>query len=358
MIDKRVQSLRSKLSKQNIDALLITYPINRRYITGFTGSSGFALMTSDHAILITDPRYLIQSQQEAPDWTVVIHEGLPEKTIIDQCRVLGIRSLAFESEYVTFQMYRELKEYLREVQLIPVQGWIEKLRAQKSPKEIERIRQATAIVDQVFEKVLTELRPGMTEREVATRLEILLREQGASSSSFPTIVASGERSALPHGLASPKPLNKGDFVTLDFGAWYEGYTSDITRTVVLGLADEKQKEIYHIVLEAQQKAIASIAPGMSGKQVDRVARDCITVAGYGEYFGHATGHGIGLEVHELPLLRKTSEDILEEGMVVTVEPGIYVPGIGGVRIEDDVLVTLSGQEVLTKAPKHLIEIDC
>lgn len=358
MVYKPIQTLRNQLQQENIDALIITYPVNRRYITGFTGSFGFALITVDQTILITDARYLIQSQQEASSWSIVLHEGSVIKTVADQCRLCGIESLAFEADYVTYQTYCELKEYLPNVQLYPIREWIEALRIRKNPQEIERIRQATAIVDYTFETLLAELRPGLTERQVATRIEILLREQGASSSSFDTIVASGERSALPHGLASAKTLEKGDLIILDFGAWYQGYTSDITRTVVLGSANKKQKEIYEIVLEAQKRTIESIAPGRTGKQVDGVARDWISSHGYGDYFGHATGHGIGLEVHESPLLRKTSKETLQEGMVITIEPGIYLPGIGGVRIEDDVLVTASDREILTKAPKHLIEIDC
>lgn len=357
MVEARIQSLRNQLHQENIDALLVTYPVNRRYITGFTGSSGYALITVDQTILITDARYRIQSQQEAPSWSVIIHEGSMIKAIADQCRLLGVHSLAFEAEYVTVQMYHELKENAPSIYLYPVQGWLEKLRMRKSPKEIQSIRQAAAIVDGAFEALITELRPGMTELEVATRIEVLLRERGASSSSFQTIVASGERSALPHGQASTKVLEKGDLIILDFGAWYQGYTSDLTRTVVLGVADEKQKEIYEIVFEAQKRAIESITPGRTGRQVDRAARDWIDSHGYGDHFGHATGHGIGLEVHEAPTLRKTSDDLLQEGMVITIEPGIYLPGVGGVRIEDDVLVTSSGREVLTKAPKHLIEID-
>lgn len=356
-MNNRIQSLRKRLLKGNIDAFLVTYPINRSYITGFSGSSGFALVTNDQQILITDFRYKIQSQQEAPDWSVVFHQGAIDEVVVQQCQLHGVQSLAFEAEYVSYQMYQKLKQALGNVQLHPVTNWIEQLRVRKSKREIETIRRAVEIADTAFHQLIDELRPGMTELEVAARIETILREQGASSSSFETIVASGKRSALPHGRASQKPLEKGDFVILDFGATYEGYHSDMTRTVVMGRASKKQKEIYELVLQAQMQATQAIAPGITGKEVDRVARDWIASQGYGEYFEHATGHGIGLEVHEAPLLRRTSEDVLKAGMVVTVEPGIYLPDMGGVRIEDDVLVTETGQEVLTKAPKHLIEID-
>ena len=358
-MEERIQSLRAKLQQENIDAFLITYPVNRRYITGFSGSSGFALITVDQHILITDARYKVQSRQEAPDWTIVFHSNSIMETVAQQCRFYGVQTLAFEAEYVSYQMYCELKEWLPTVQLHPIGGWIEQLRVQKTDQEIEHIRRATEIVDFTFEKLMKELRPGLTELQVAARIETLLREQGASSSSFESIVASGKRSALPHGRASMKTLEKGDLVILDFGAWFQGYASDITRTIVLGPANKKQKEMYTLVLEAQTRAIESIAPGVTGKEVDQVARDWIASNGYGDFFEHATGHGIGLEVHESPLLRRTSEDRLEEGMVVTVEPGVYLPDFGGVRIEDDVLVTATGNEILTRAPKTtLIEIDC
>lgn len=357
-METRIQALRQQLQQTNLDALLITYPVNRRYLTGFSGSSGFALVTVDEQILITDFRYRLQSKQEAPEWSIVFHQDSIIESVVEQCQLHQIQSLAFEAEYVPYQMYRELKEALPDVQMKPVTGWIEQLRVVKSPQEIEQIRRATEIVDIAFTQLLEELRPGLTELQVASRIEALLREQGASSSSFETIVASGDRSALPHGRASMKTLEKGDFVILDFGAYFNGYASDITRTVVLGPASEKQKEVYQIVLEAQTKAIEAIAPGLMGKEIDQVARNWIVSKGYGDFFEHATGHGLGLEVHESPLLRRSSEEILQAGMVVTVEPGVYLPDFGGVRIEDDVLVTASGSEVLTTAPKHLIEIDC
>jgi Xaa-Pro aminopeptidase len=203
---------------------------------------------------------------------------------------------------------------------------------------------------------LQEIRPGMTEKEVALRLEVIMREHGATSSSFDTIVASGWRSALPHGVASDKVIEKGDLVTLDFGAYYQGYASDITRTVMMGKPTAKQKEIYQIVLEANKKAIAGVQPGKTGKEVDAIARNYIKEHGYGEYFGHSTGHGLGMEVHEKPLVSTRGEEALVPGMVITIEPGIYIPDLGGVRIEDDLIVTESGYENITNVSKEIIMI--
>ena len=236
---------------------------------------------------------------------------------------------------------------------VPTSRVVESLRAVKDEGERDAIRKAAAIADRAFERILEELRPGRTEREIALRLEFMMREMGADGASFDIIVASGPRSALPHGVASDRVLEKGDLVTLDFGASYRGYCSDITRTVVLGEPNDAQRRIYETVREAQQAAVDAIRPGMTGKEADRVARDRIKASGYEKYFGHGTGHGLGMEVHEAPRLSPRGEEILEPGMVVTVEPGIYLPEFGGVRIEDDVIVTEDGREVLTQSPKHL-----
>ena len=231
---------------------------------------------------------------------------------------------------------------------------IEKLRMIKTDDEIRTIRRAAEIADEAFSHILTFIKPGVTELEVSNELEFFMRRLGASESSFDTIVASGKRSALPHGVATGKTIENGDMVTLDFGALYDGYVSDITRTVAVGEPTEELKKIYHIVLEAQMRACSALKPGMTGKEADAVARDYIKDHGYGEAFGHSTGHGIGLEVHEGPGLSFRSDTVLKPGMVVTVEPGIYVPGLGGVRIEDDVLITEDGCELLTSSPKELI----
>lgn len=355
-MSKRIRLLQEKLKEVGQEALLVTHPANRRYISGFTGSSGVVLITTEEAFLITDFRYQIQAKEQAPDCHVII--GDLWQVVGEKCQELKLSSLAFEADYVTFSQYKRLESYLGDISLQPGDKWIESMRMIKDEEEIQLIRQAAQIADEAFEEILKEIRPGITEREIAFRLEVLMRERGATSSSFDMIVASGLRSALPHGTASDKALEKGDLLTLDFGAIYKGYVSDLTRTVVLGQPNEKQKEIYNIVLEACNRTIEALKPGLTGKDVDDIARDYIKSHGYGDYFGHSTGHGIGLEVHEDPHLSSRRGDcILQPGMVVTIEPGIYLPDLGGVRIEDDVLITESGYEVLTHSPKELIILD-
>ncbi len=356
-MEKRLARLRRLLKEHDIEALLISQPANRRYLTGFTGSSGWVVVTQQEQILITDFRYRGQVKDQAPHFEFVEHQGNPFadiKQILDRS---GIRSLAFEENHLTFSQHRKLIESLEGLQTVPVSDLVERLRLIKDEEEIQRIRDAVAISDGAFAQILKEIRPGVTERDISLRLEFLMREAGAESSSFDMIIASGPRSALPHGVASDRVLEAGDLVTMDFGAYYQGYCSDMTRTVMIGSPSKQQREIYGIVLEAQKRAIQAIQAGISGKEVDATAREYIRDHGYGEAFGHGTGHGLGLELHEGPTLSYRNEKTLEAGMVVTVEPGIYLPEVGGVRIEDNVLVTDEGHEVLTKSPKELIQID-
>ena len=350
----RLDALRRKMNEQGLDALLLSHPSNRRYITGFTGSSGYAFVTQEAAMLITDFRYIEQAEEEAPHFEILRHERQPFVTIAETARNRGVSSLAFEQDHLTYGQVGKLRAALVGVKMIPVNGVVESLRAIKDEAELAILRKAVAIVDEVFSQIVKEMRPGMKERDVALRMETFMREMGASGSAFDTIVASGPRSALPHGVASDRVLEKGDLVTLDFGAVYQGYCSDITRTVMIGEPNAKQREIYECVKEAQQAAVDAVRPGMTGRELDAVARDRIAAHGFGDYFGHGTGHGLGLEVHESPTASLMSKDILAPGMVVTVEPGIYLPDFGGVRIEDDVLVTETGGEVLTKSTKELL----
>lgn len=353
----RLEQLRMWLTDRQWDAILVTHPINRRYLTGFTGSSGWVLITRESQFLISDFRYFVQGKEQAPAYTFVDHKGNWFQTMAHFCREGEITTLAFEETHLTFQLHRQLAEALEGVRLQPVSQVVEKLRQIKSKEELSLLRQAASIADAAFAEILKEIRPGVTEQEIERRLEFLLRERGATSSSFDTIVASGPRSALPHGVASERVMQRGDLVTLDFGALYRGYCSDITRTVMLGPPADWQREIYEIVLEAQQRAVAAIRPGMTGREADAVARDYITEKGYGDQFGHSTGHGLGMEVHEAPTLSFRGKTPLEPGMVVTVEPGIYLPDRGGVRIEDDVVVTADGHEVLTFSRKELMILD-
>ncbi|MDW0117323.1 Xaa-Pro peptidase family protein [Sporosarcina thermotolerans] len=349
----KLSKLRESLKKSGIDALLVTNPYNRRYITGFTGSAGVAVISAEDAVFITDFRYTEQAAKQVQGFRILKHEKTLIEEVAVQVKEMNVNTLGFEKDNLTFGMYDTYNEKV-DAELKPVSGIIEELRMVKTTEEIEILKQAAKIADDAFAHICTFIKPGVTELEVSNELEMFMRKQGATSSSFDTIVASGERGALPHGVASDKVIESGDMVTLDFGAIYNGYISDITRTVAVGEPSEKMKEIYEVTRAAQQMALEQIKPGMTGIEADAVARDYIKSKGYGDAFGHSTGHGIGLEVHEGPGLSFRSETVLVPNMAVTVEPGIYLPGIGGVRIEDDIIITEEGNVRLTHSPKELI----
>ncbi|MCJ1908831.1 MULTISPECIES: M24 family metallopeptidase [Planococcus] len=352
MAKLKLQKLRNEMAEQNIEALLVTSSYNLRYITNFTGSAGLALVTKDRAFFITDFRYTEQASEQVTEFEVVQAKTNLLEEAAEKAKELGIKALAFEQDYVTYSSYLQYKEKLA-AELEPVSGLIEKIRMIKTPEEVEILKAAAKIADDAFEHICGFIKAGQTELEISNELEFFMRKQGATSSSFDTIVASGHRSALPHGVATDKIVEQGDMITLDYGALYNGYISDITRTVAVGEPSEKMKEIYQIVLDSQLLGVEKIGPGMTGIEADAIARDYIKSKGYGEAFGHSTGHGIGLEVHEGPGLSFKSQTVLEPGMAVTVEPGIYLPGIGGVRIEDDILITESGNVRLTNSTKEL-----
>ncbi len=349
----KLMNLRRRMEEEKIDALLITNPYNRRYMTGFTGSAGVVVVTAEDAVFITDFRYTEQAEKEVEGYRIVQHTKTLIEEVAVQLKKMQAKTVGFEKDDLSFGLY-ELYRQKVEAELKPVSGLVEKLRIVKTADELAVLQQAADIADEAFHHILSYIRPGVTELDVANELEFFMRKQGATSSSFSIIVASGLRSALPHGVATTKTIESGDFVTLDYGALYNGYVSDITRTVAVGEPVEKLKEIYAITLEAQELALKGIKPGMTGIEADAIARDYITAKGYGEAFGHSTGHGIGLEVHESPTLSFRSEMVLEPNMVVTVEPGIYLPEVGGVRIEDDIVITADGNRRLTSAPKQLL----
>ncbi|MBO2535024.1 M24 family metallopeptidase [Rummeliibacillus suwonensis] len=349
----KLEKLREALQTQNLDALLITNGYNRRYMTGFTGTTGVAIVSQNDAVFITDFRYTEQAGQQVKDYRIVENKRTIMEEIANQVKWMGIKTLGFEKDTVSYSMF-EIYSKLISAELVGVSGIIENIRLIKTPEEIKIIKVACDIVDATFEHIIQFIQPGKTELEVSNEMEFFMRKLGATSSSFDTIVASGLRSALPHGVATDKIIEKGDLVTLDYGALYNGYISDTTRTVAVGEPTAKLKEIYQIVLDAQLLGLEKLKPGMTGIEADAVARDYIKKHGYGDAFGHSTGHGIGLEVHEGPALSMRSSVVLEPGMVVTCEPGIYLPGIGGVRIEDDTLITATGNEKLTHAPKELM----
>ncbi|KAA9007494.1 aminopeptidase P family protein [Paenibacillus spiritus] len=353
MGNNRVSKLRQALQDRGLEAMLITSGVNRRYLTGFTGSSGYVLITPDDSYFLTDFRYMTQAADQTDGFKIVEHAP----RFIDTVRSLlpggGSALLGFEQDDVTYAAYAAYAEALEgAAKLVPSSKLVEDLRMIKDDSELEIMQRAADLADDTFRHILGIVKPGMTERDVDLEMEFYMRSRGATSSSFDTIVASGVRSAMPHGVASGKVIESGDLVTFDFGALLDGYCSDLTRTVAVGEAAPKLKEIYDIVLEAQLHALEQIKPGMTGRECDALTRDIITRYGYGEYFGHSTGHGLGMEVHEWPRLSKMSDDILQPGMVVTVEPGIYLPGIGGVRIEDDVVVTDTGVRRLTRSSKE------
>lgn len=352
---EKLGKLRARFSELGIDGMLITNGYNRRYMTGFTGTAGVVLIGEKKAVFITDFRYVEQASRQINGYEIIQHMGSIIDEVAKQAADLGIKRLGFEQDHLSFATYK-LYENTVQAQLVPVSGGVEKLRLIKSDAEIKILKEAAEIADAAFQHILSFIRPGIREIDVANELEFFMRKNGAISSSFDIIVASGYRSALPHGVATEKVIEKGEFVTLDFGAYYKGYCSDITRTVAVGEVSGELRSIYKIVLEAQLRGMTGIKPGMTGREADALTRDYITEKGYGDYFGHSTGHGIGLEVHEGPGLSVRTDTVLEPGMVVTVEPGIYIPGLGGVRIEDDTVVTKDGNESLTHSPKDLITL--
>jgi len=342
------------LAEQGVDAVLVQKPENRTYVSGFTGSAGVALISPTESMLLVDFRYVERAREEAGGFEVIKAERQLIETLAQVVSARRWSKLGFESDTVTVKQHREYVDRLAPTELVALDN-VDRMRWVKEPVELERIRAASAIADAGFANILTQLRPGITEHDAATELAFFIRRKGADEA-FDFIVASGPHSSRPHAMMTERALAVGDFVTLDFGARYQGYISDCTRTVVLGSASARQREIYNVVLEAHQTAIAGLKPGMSGREGDALARAVITKAGYGEAFGHAVGHGVGLAIHEGPVLSARSDDVLQPGMVVTVEPGIYLEGWGGVRIEDMVVITEIGCQSLTNAPKALLEL--
>lgn len=349
----RVEKLRQLMITEDLPAILVTSPYNLRYLTNFTGTTGLALITLERAFFVTDFRYMEQAAKQAVDYEIIQNKGPIFKEVARLIDEMGIEDVAFEEEHVSFATYSTLVD-LFSCDLTPIAGLIESLREVKEDSEVAIIKKAISISDAAFTHILKVIKPGMTEIEIANQLDFYMRSLGASGVSFETIVASGYRSAMPHGVASEKVLAKGDMVTLDFGCYYQGYVSDMTRTFALGDPGEQLKEIYEIVLAANQKVIAEAKAGVTGEYLDFVARKVIGDAGYGEAFGHGLGHGIGLEIHEGPAVSKAYTKEYLPGNIITDEPGIYLAGLGGVRIEDDLLITATGNEVLTQSPKELI----
>ena len=353
---ERLDKVRESFKESNIDALLVTTPFNIRYLAYFTGTTAYLLITKDKAYFITDFRYAQQAADQAQDFEIRI----VDKNYFEEVNLLvketGVKHLGFEADHMTVSLYMYISDMV-DLDLIETKGLVEKIREIKDPEEIEIIKEACEITDQAFEHILDYIKPGETrEVDVANELDHFLKLKGASGMSFDTIVASGLRSAMPHGVASEKVIEEGDMVTIDFGCYYHGYVSDMTRTFAVGEVDPKLEEIYQIVWDAHEKVTAEAKVGMTGKEIDAIARDYIADKGYGDNFGHSTGHGIGLDIHEGPAISKRNNQPVQVNNVITNEPGIYLPGVGGVRIEDDLIVTEEGMVPINRSPKHLIKI--
>jgi Xaa-Pro aminopeptidase len=353
----RLNKLVDKLIDLELDAVIIRGEINRRYLSGFTGSNAYLYISKNTQKLLTDFRYIEQATKQCPEFIIIdyIEKGL-ENTLNNIIEEDGANKVGFEDTILTYKDYMDLEEGLKNIQLEPIGDIVEQIRMVKNKEELELIKKAASIGDMAFKHIIKYVKVGMTEKEIALELETFMKKKGADKLSFDTIVASGVNSSLPHAEPTDKEIEQGDFVTLDFGCIYKGYCSDMTRTFVIGKASEKQKEIYQTVLEAQEKALLAIKAGCIGKEIDKIARDIITEKGYGDNFGHGLGHSVGLYIHEEPRFSPRDENAFTKNMVVTVEPGIYVPEFGGVRIEDLVCVTDEGIINFTSSPKQLIEL--
>jgi Xaa-Pro aminopeptidase len=357
-VDHRLRRSRliERLPDSGVDALLVTSPPNVRYLTGFTGSNGQALIGADGGTFLTDGRYAEQSRREVPELELVTYFGGLAGPVREACAAAGIERLGFESAHVTYAAWRSLVDACPGVELVPVEPEVERLRWAKDPEEMDAIDRAQDAADRAFDSVLDLLVVGMTERQVALALEDGMRHAGADGLSFESIVAFGENAAEPHHEPNHRALEEGDVVKLDFGALWSGYHSDMTRTISFGSPPAELRKIHDVVREAQQTGIDAVRAGAVAGDVDRAARTVIEDAGYGENFGHGLGHGVGLEIHEGPRFHPGSEHVLPMGAVVTIEPGIYVPGVGGVRIEDMVEVTDDGCRVIPTSTRELIEL--
>lgn len=351
----RLKRLRHDLVEKEIDGILISQPENRHYLSGFDGTAGYLLITPEDTVLATDFRYTEQARAQAPDYRIFQITGNMSDWFPQLVTELNLSRLGFETGHVTFALYRQLTDVLKEaqsqLQLVPVDGLVESLRVIKELEEIELIAKAVEISDRASEYIKDTIRTGMTETEVAWELERFMRENGSQGVAFDIIVAAGPNSALPHARPSERRINAGEPVVMDIGAKVGGYGSDLTRTICLGTPDDTFNKVYDTVLGAQLTALALIKPGMTGNEADNLARTVIEEAGYKEAFGHSLGHGIGLVTHENPRLGPNSTEVLSPGMVFSVEPGIYLPGWGGVRIEDLIVMEENEIRVLSKATK-------
>jgi Xaa-Pro aminopeptidase len=351
--ESRQNSVRKIFNSNHLNGTLFSSLENIRYLCGFTGSDGALVLAEEESFFLTDSRYWTQADEEVKGCQIV-HYKKKLDGIASLLLDLNLKRIGFESPSLPFSLHRSLLGKLaKEVEFHPLEEEIKNLRAVKDAQELANIRSAIDLSSEAYRHMLKILKEGVVEREAALEMEFFMKKNGAEALGFDIIIASGKRSALPHGRASDKRIGKGDFILIDFGSGFRGYHSDQTRTVVCGEPSSEQEKVYRVVKEAHDKAIEKVRPGIPISEVDVAARDYIRGQGYGEYFGHGTGHGIGLAVHEDPVVNSENKERLREGMVFTIEPGIYLPDWGGVRIEDMVLVTSQGAEVLTYLPREL-----
>ena len=360
---KRIDSLRAVMKENRLDAFVTSFLPHIRYLTGFCGSNALCILTRSEEVVLTDFRYKEQIHNEVRDAKSFVVDGslfaaAAKRNLFNKCKRVG-----FEKDHLVFGAFAELKKEShrsirtgKDCRWIPVSDIVESIASIKDEEEISCIKRAAAISDVVFSEILSRMRAGISECDVAAEISYLQRQHGAESDSFEAIVASGIRGALPHAKPTPRKIRKGEMVTLDFGCVYRGYCSDLTRTIAFGTPKPAARKIYSIVLDAQRKAIEAARPGLSARLLDATARSFITSKGYGNFFGHGLGHGIGLQIHESPKISSSSADMIRLGNAITIEPGIYIRGIGGVRIEDDVVIRREGPEVITTSPKELIVV--
>jgi len=351
----RLTQIRQRIKDTGLGALLVSQEANRRYLSGFDGSTGMLVISAKSAVLATDFRYVEQAKGQAPGFDILKASGDAEEWLPGLADELNLKSLAFEASNISVATFRKLLQAIEsgdfEIDLVPAQGLVEELRAIKEKQEVELIGEAVALADAAFEHIHRKLKDGMTEKQAAWVIESYLRDNGSQPLTFDVIVAAGTNAALPHARPSERPIRSGEPVLIDFGAKVEGYTSDLSRTITIGKPDDTFNKVYKVVLEAQRRAMEEITAGINGRHADGIARKVIEEAGYGADFGHGLGHGIGLEIHEKPTLGPSSEDVLANGMVFTLEPGIYISGWGGVRIEDTVALEYDRIKPLSKAEK-------
>ncbi|MEP6972579.1 MAG: aminopeptidase P family protein [Actinomycetota bacterium] len=352
----RRAALTPAIEEQAVDAILVTHPSNVRYLSGFTGSNAQTIVSPSASVFLTDGRYTEQSRHEVPDMERVTYLETFFEPVAEACNTLGIGRLGFESHHVTVKALEQLHQKVNGIEFVAVGEPVEHLRWVKDEEERELLREAQACTDRAFEDILERLAIGMTERQVALELEHALRRAGADGLSFESIVAFGEQAAEPHHHPTHRVLEEGDVIKMDFAGLYGGYHADMTRTVAFGSPPAELRKIHDVVREAQQAAIDAVHAGVTSGEIDATARGVVERAGYGDYFTHGLGHGVGLDIHEGPYFRKDGDDVIPAGAVMTVEPGVYVPGLGGVRIEDMVEVREEGCRVVGAAIRDLIEL--